>query len=56
MLRKSPESWWRRLIPAEVTLARATIQRRCPECSHAYEPRERYCGRCHAATPEWRYG
>ncbi|MGB4861263.1 MAG: hypothetical protein WBO97_02285 [Tepidiformaceae bacterium] len=61
MLRKSHESWWRRLIsadaiPARIQQERAVIERSCPECSHTYDPRDRYCGRCHVATPEWRYG
>jgi uncharacterized OB-fold protein len=59
MLRNTHESWWRRmfatneLVPA---YARAEAARRCPECSASYAPRDRYCPRCHAATPEWRYG
>ena len=60
-LRSPNDSWFRRvfggreLAPAYVQRANADA-RRCPECSAAYEPHERYCPRCHMATPEWRYG
>ena len=51
-------SWWRRILGAELVPAYARVEpdRRCPECSAAYGPRDRYCPRCHSATPEWRYG
>lgn len=61
MLRSPNESWIRRLLGSR-ELAPAYVRytqpasRRCPECSSAYEPRERYCPGCHVATPEWRYG
>jgi Zn finger protein HypA/HybF involved in hydrogenase expression len=29
---------------------------RCPECTAAYDARDRYCPRCHSATPAYRYG
>lgn len=61
MLRSSHQSWWRRLIaaepvPAYIQYAQPTAERRCPECRESYDLRDRYCPRCHTATPEWRYG
>lgn len=62
MLRNTNEPWWRRffgpaeLAPARIQHARPAIERRCPDCRETYDVRDRYCPRCHAATPEWRYG
>ncbi len=42
-------------VPAYV-LIRPDADRRCPDCSAAYDPGERYCPRCHMAVPEWRFG
>lgn len=58
MLRNTNQPWWRKLLlePAPAYIQTAAMSRRCPECSAAYEPRDRYCPRCHTATPEWRYG
>ena len=61
MLRNPNDSWLRRffgpqLVPAYIQ-QNADTTRRCPECSAAYDARgDRYCPRCHTATPEWRYG
>lgn len=57
MLRPGQRPWWRKVF-AESTVVSATpaVDRRCPDCSSAYDSRDRYCPRCHAATPEWRYG
>jgi uncharacterized paraquat-inducible protein A len=60
MLRNPNDSWLRRvfgtqLVPAYIRQD-ADAARRCPECSAAYDTRDRYCPRCHTATPEWRYG
>ena len=41
--------------PAYV-LIRPDHARHCPECSFRYAAGDRYCGRCHAITPEWRFG
>lgn len=62
MLRRNaePPRWWQRIfqqaqVPAYV-LVRADDARHCPECASAYDPRDRYCPRCHTAVPEWRFG
>lgn len=61
MLRESHRShWWARLfgqpaLPAFL-LIREDDARRCPECSTAYASVDRYCPRCHATVPEWRFG
>jgi uncharacterized OB-fold protein len=57
MLRPGQQPWWRKIF-AESTIVSAATEaaRRCPECSSAYDSRDRYCPRCHTATPEWRYG
>ncbi len=60
MLRNPNDSWIRRLfgpalVPAYIQY-NAESARRCPECSAAYDARERYCPQCRAATPEWRFG
>ncbi|HNO64933.1 MAG TPA: hypothetical protein PKK39_01160 [Tepidiformaceae bacterium] len=60
MLRNANNNtWWRRLLvpaPIPAPISRADVPRRCPDCSESYDVRDRYCLRCHAATPEWRYG
>ncbi len=57
MLRNSNTPWWRRMFAAElVPVYINDSARRCPECSAAYGERDRYCPRCHTATPEYRYG
>lgn len=59
MLRNTNNSWRKRLhAPAliPVRIAEPDVVRRCPDCSERYDVRDRYCPRCHSATPEWRYG
>ncbi len=59
MLRDSHSPWWKRFLapePVPVRIAEARVERRCPDCSEHYDARDRYCPRCHSATPEWRYG
>ena len=62
MLRNSNDARTRRflgageLVPAFFEHARPAAERRCPECRETYDVRDRYCPRCHTATPEWRYG
>jgi uncharacterized paraquat-inducible protein A len=59
MLRNPNDSWLRRVFGTQLAPAyiqNADAARRCPECSATYDIRDRYCPRCHAATPEWRYG
>lgn len=57
MLRPGHQPWWRKIF-AESTVSNTTAAaaRRCPDCSAAYDARDRYCPGCHTATPEWRYG
>ncbi len=60
MLRNPQPGWWRRFfatpeVPAYVPI-RSAEERRCPECSAAYDARDRYCPSCHTAVPEWRFG
>ncbi len=59
MLRNPNSGWLRRFrapSPVPVRIADASVSRRCPDCSERYDLRDRYCPRCHTATPEWRYG
>ncbi len=57
MLRPGHQPWWRKIFAeSTVVTAAAAAARRCPECSSAYDSRDRYCPDCHTATPEWRYG
>ena len=57
MLRNSNAPWWRRMFAAQLVPAYIQdVERSCPDCSAAYGPRDRYCPRCHSATPAYRYG
>ncbi len=57
MLRPGHSPWWKRMLAIEpARVATAQVARRCPDCSESYEYHDRYCPRCHSATPEWRYG
>lgn len=59
MLRNTNNHWWNRFRtpePIPVRISQATVARRCPDCAEQYDVRDRYCPRCHTATPEWRYG
>lgn len=52
--------WFDRMVagtpaPAYV-LIRPDHARRCPECGAGYHAGARYCSRCYASTPEWRFG
>ncbi|MBE0609791.1 MAG: hypothetical protein IH609_10450 [Dehalococcoidia bacterium] len=57
MLRPGQQPWWRKIFAESTVVSTAdAVARRCPDCSSAYDSRDRYCPHCHAATPEWRYG
>ena len=57
MLRPGHAPWWKRMLAIEPSrVVTAQVARRCPDCSEIYEYHDRYCPRCHSATPEWRYG
>ena len=56
MLRKPNQPRWQELVPAYARRDQPMVTRKCPDCSATYDARDRYCPRCHSATPEWRYG